>query len=80
MRCARQDYPNSRHADIPFVIGNKSALSNLNISPTKMYRTPIAYICYVSKILTVGSEPVISFFNKGKLISLGLPFLHFCKK
>jgi len=28
----------------------------------------------------VGSEPVISFFNKGKLISLGLPFLHFCNK
>jgi len=36
--------------------------------------------CYVSKILTVGSEPVISFFNKGKLISLGLLFLQFCKK
>ena len=33
--------------------------------------------CYVSNILTVGSEPVISFFNKGKLISLGLPFCIF---
>ena len=34
-------------------------------------------ICYVSNILTVGSELVISFFNKGKLISLGLPFCIF---
>ena len=25
-------------------------------------------ICYVSNILTVGSEPVISFFNEGKSI------------
>jgi hypothetical protein len=33
--------------------------------------------CYVSKILTVSSEPVISFFNKGKLILLGLPFCIF---
>jgi len=36
--------------------------------------------CYVSNILTVGSELVISFFNEGKSISPGLPFLHFCKK
>ena len=36
--------------------------------------------CYVSKILTVSSEPVISFFKKGKLILLGLPFLQFCNK
>ena len=28
----------------------------------------------------MSSEPVISFFNKGKSISLGLPFLQFCKK
>jgi hypothetical protein len=28
----------------------------------------------------IGSEPVISFFNKGKSISQGLPFLQFCKK
>ena len=33
----------------------------------------------VSNILTVGSEPVISFFNKGKLISLGLPFCNFVR-
>jgi hypothetical protein len=26
------------------------------------------------------SKVVISFFKKGKLISLGLPFLQFCKK
>jgi hypothetical protein len=39
--------------------------------------SPIADICYVSKILTVGSEPVISFFKKGKPISLGLPFFAF---
>ena len=30
--------------------------------------------CYVSNILTVGSEPVISFFNKGKSIFWDLPF------
>jgi len=40
----------------------------------------LADTCYVSKILTVSSESVISFFNKGKLISLSLPFLHFCNK
>ncbi len=34
----------------------------------------ICNICYVSNILTVGSEPVISFSKNGKLISLGLPF------
>ena len=28
----------------------------------------------------MGSEPVISFFNKGKSISPDLPFLQFCKK
>ena len=27
----------------------------------------------------MGSEPVISFFNKGKLISLGLPFCNFVR-
>jgi len=31
--------------------------------------------CNVSKILTVSSEPVISFFNEGKSISPDLPFL-----
>jgi hypothetical protein len=31
-------------------------------------------ICYVSKILTVGSEPVISFFKKGKSFFGDLPF------
>jgi hypothetical protein len=36
-------------------------------------------ICYVSNILTVGSEPVISFFNEGKSSLLGLPSLQFCK-
>jgi hypothetical protein len=36
--------------------------------------------CYVSVVLKVDSEPVISFFNEGKSISPGLPFLHFCKK
>ena len=41
---------------------------------------PTLDFCYVSNILTVDSEPVISFFNKGQLISLSLPFLHFCKK
>ena len=42
------------------------------------YRTPkLPDICYVSKILTVGSEPVISFSNKGKSISSGLPFCIF---
>jgi len=30
--------------------------------------------CYVSVILTVASEPVISFLNKGKSFSQGLPF------
>jgi len=40
----------------------------------------IADICYVSKILTVSSEPVISFFNKGKSFFGDLPFLQFCKK
>ena len=28
--------------------------------------SPITDTCYVSNILTVGSEPVISFFNEGK--------------
>ena len=28
----------------------------------------------------MGSEPVISFFNKGKSVLRGLPFLQFCKK
>ena len=36
--------------------------------------------CYVSNILTVGSEPVISFFNKGKSFFGELPFLQFCNK
>ncbi len=36
--------------------------------------------CYVSKILIVGSEPVISFFNKGKSFFGDLPFLQICKK
>jgi hypothetical protein len=36
-----------------------------------------ADICNVSNILTVGSEPVISFFKRGKFISLGLPFCFF---
>jgi hypothetical protein len=43
--------------------------------PFSMSRT--CAFCYVSKILTVGSEPVISFFNKGKSISQGLPFFAF---
>jgi len=30
--------------------------------------------CYVSNILIVDSESVISFFKKGKLISQGVPF------
>ena len=37
---------------------------------------PIADICYVSVVLKVDSEPVISFFNKDKLFE-GLPFLIF---
>jgi hypothetical protein len=36
--------------------------------------------CNVSNTLTVGSEPVISFFNKGKFFFGDLPFLQFCKK
>jgi hypothetical protein len=40
----------------------------------------LADFCYVSVVLKVDSKSVISFFNKGKLISLGLPFLQFCKK
>ena len=43
------------------------------------FYNPIFDICYVSKILTVGSELVISFFKKGKLISLGLPFCNFVR-
>jgi len=43
---------------------------------------PIYYpnfdICsYVSNILTVGSEPVISFFNKGELFLVSLPYSFF---
>jgi len=39
--------------------------------------SPIADICYVSNILTVRSKSVISFLNKGKSISPGLPFFAF---
>jgi hypothetical protein len=34
----------------------------------------------VSNILIVDSESAISFFNRGKSIFEGLPFLQFCKK
>jgi hypothetical protein len=45
-----------------------------------LFYYPTFDYCYVSNILTVGSEPVISFFNKGKSFFGDLPFLHFCNK
>jgi len=34
----------------------------------------ITYICYVSVVLKVDTEPVISFFNRGRSFFGGLPF------
>jgi len=40
---------------------------------------PPADTCYISKILKVSSEPVISFFNKGKSFFRDLPFCNFVR-
>ena len=41
------------------------------------YYYPTFDICYVSVILKVGSEPVISFFNKGEFFLRNLPYSFF---
>ena len=55
----------------PVLLLNVTDISNLSQA------SHIADICYVSKILTVGSEPVISFLNRANSFSGICPFCIF---